>query len=281
MKNYLRKFIFFLLLITFVFACNNAENKNKDTKSTENYYLLPVTHNFDSVQYVLAPSYSNYKNARKDGLSNTLFVFYPREIVGKTDTSVLINEFGDTVEMPNSLIIPMKYGEKAKKGDIVLTWWQKGTGMQRAIALNQNLSATPIVYYIDNQYSLYSSSNDINFWIDTLKPNSFIVLKDSIMPGRSLIFEHNLYIVISQNNDKILASSWAGTLKVISKDSCEFVPIKPNVEVGDSIFAPYIGIFFDAKVIQKWDDIGKIKAEIDFLDTTIESYVNIFDIIKR
>ncbi len=281
MKNYLKKNIFLILIAVFIFGCQDTEKNNttEDTK-TQNYYLLQVNYDLDSVTYVLAPSLANYKNARENGLSNTLFVFYPREFLGYTDTTVLLNEFGDTVEIPNSLIIPMHKGETAQKGDLVLTWWQKGTGMQRGIVLNDEPSTTPIVYYIDNQYTMYSSSNDINFWIDTLKENSFIVVKDSIMPGRSLIYNDNLYLVISQDADKIVASSWSGTLKVIDKDSCMFVPFGTDVEVGDSIYAPYIGIYFNGKVIQKWADIGKIKAEIDFLDTTIESYVNIPDIIK-
>ncbi len=280
MKN-----VIYLIIVLFVFVACNDELTNDNTDNvTEHYYLLKTDFNIDSGSYVLAPSKSSYDTALVNGLEYALFVFYPRIVMSQMPDSVKIDELGDTVVLPSSLIIPMQNNVKAYKGDMVLTWWQTGTGMQRAIVLSKDSTLTPVVYYIDNQYSLFSSANDINFWIDTLAPNSFLIIKDRIMSGRSMMVEEEyyttFYTVINVGQEKILGLNWAGTLNVFNKDEVKIIPLNTSFNVGDSVFVPYYGSYCSGTVKAVWNDIGKLTVDVLFIDEHIETYANMMDTYK-
>ncbi|MBN2662093.1 MAG: hypothetical protein JXR68_00465 [Bacteroidales bacterium] len=272
----------YILFLLITISCNSSDiDKNVQENETEAFYLLDIDADVISGEYALAPSKANYDTALVYGIEGSIFVFYPRKVIEKRKDSVVLYQIGDTVMLPNSLIIPIKPNQKATKGDVVLTWWQSGTGMQRAIVLNNDTSATPTVYYLDNQYSFYSSVTDINFWIDTLKPNSFILLKDEIMSGRSILVKKDyfsvFYTIINATNDKLLALSWAGLLEVFEKDDFTIIPLRQNFNVGDSVLVPYFGTFSKGIVKAVWPDIGKITAEILFIDENIDIYANMID----
>lgn len=272
---------FYILFLLIIVSCNSSEIENNDAQKKETFYLLDIDADVIAGEYALAPSKANYDTALVHGLESSIFVFYPRKVIEKIKDSVVLYQIGDTVTLPNSLIIPIKPNQKATKGDIVLTWWQSGTGMQRAIVLNSDTSLTPTVYYLDNQYSFYSSVTDINFWIDTLKANSFLVLNDQLMTGRSLIVKKDyfsvFYTIINVSQNKILALSWAGILEVFENNDYQIIPLKQNFNVGDSVFVPYLGTFSKGIVKAVWPDIGKITAEILFIDENIEIYANMID----
>jgi len=66
--------------------------------------------------------------------------------------SVIDFIFDDDTEIPNYMIIPIRPDESAKVGDIVLTWWQSGSGMKRAIVTNASDPTAPEVNYIDIEW---------------------------------------------------------------------------------------------------------------------------------
>jgi len=272
----------YILFLGFLISCNNTEIEDTNFNSTDdNYYLIDVSVEVDSDDYVLAPSKISYDSAIANGLEASIFVFYPRKVIQNFKDSVELYQIGDTVVLPASLIIPMNKNEKAIFGDYVLTWWQSGTGMQRAIVLNKDSSLTPTVYYLDNQYSFYSNITNISFWIDTLKPNSYIVLKDEIMPGKSIFVEKDyfsvFYTIINISEENILALSWAGLLEVIEKDKFSTIDLHQDFNAGDSVLVPYFGTFSKGVVKSVWNDIGKMTVEIFFIDEEIEIYVNMID----
>ena len=86
---------------------------------------------------------------------------------------------GQDIEMPNALIIPIPQGQTAKKGDIVLTWWQSGSGMERAIVTDDSNPASPKVCYLDMDWKDDGKgfANDHNN--EQLRPNTFTVLKNN------------------------------------------------------------------------------------------------------
>ncbi len=277
----MKKIAIILFILSFFISCSLPKKGNNKTNV---FFSTTKKIKVHAGDYVLAPSKANYDTAMLRGIENTLFVFYPRKVLGETDTSVILEEYGDTSNIPFYLVIPMQRNKKVIAGDIVLTWWQKGTGMQRAIVLNKDSSARPVVYYIDNQYSLYSPATNVNYWIDTLLPNSFLVIKDTLMPGRTVLEKSkdfsNSYLIVSISDKKILGLSWSGNIKILDKKDCIFVPFKKNIKAGDSVEVPYIGMYSRGKVISKWPDIGKLKVKIFFIDTTLETYANIADAIK-
>ncbi len=281
--------LIYILFILFIISCKNETNSkiNSDTSNIEKYYLIDIDADVDANDYVLAPSRKNFDSAFAKGLESTIFVFYPRKVVAKMQDSVVLYEIGDTIKLPNSLVIPLKKQQKATKGNIVLTWWQSGTGMQRAIVLNRDSSTTPTVYYLDNQYSFYSSVTDVKFWIDTLAPNSFTLLTQDTMSGRSMSvskeYYTTFYTIINCTKNKVLALSWAGTLELFDKSQCNLVPLYQEFNVGDSVSVPYLGTYSEGTVLSVWNDIGKITVKINFLDEKIETYANMIDtyIVER
>ena len=85
-------------------------------------------------QTVLSPE-GHYFAAidKKEDLSKATLIWYDKKVDKVGDGTVTITKFGEKREVPNALIIPLKKQQKAKKGDILLTWWQGGSGLQRAI----------------------------------------------------------------------------------------------------------------------------------------------------
>lgn len=277
-----KNIIFFIFIITIIFACNI---KKKENNATKDYFLIDITANIDSSnKLVLSPSSANFDSASANGLQNVLFVFYPRDVFANEGKYVLLNEYGDTVKMPASLVIPLPANKKVSKGQYVLTWWQKATGMQRAIVLNKDSSYRPIVFYLDNFTSPSSSKTMLLLNIDTLKKNSFLPISDSeIMSGRSFmdINDSSFNILINKSSDSIVGLSWAGFIKLVPISKCVFSNLYPSINIGDTVLLPYVGTYKKAVITKLWKDIGKVKANVFFLDTVFDTYANICDIIKE
>jgi len=281
-----KKILFVLLVSISLFSCKE-KNIKTETDSLTNIIkleLLGIDLNFDSASFVLAPSKSCYDSAQIKGLKYSLFVFYPRKYISSKEKFSLLEEIGDTVLIPDDLIIPLRKNQEVKQGDVLLTWWQSGTGMQRAIVLSAKNPLRPVVYYLDNQFYFYYDENDPTFWIDTLKENSYNILDEKWCSGRSIIVEQNgvssFYIVINSNTDKILALSWSGTVGIFDKKICKLIPLFQNFNKGDSVLAPYLGTYSKGVVKSTFKDIGKMKVEIQFYDTTMTSKVSIIDVLK-
>jgi len=278
----MEKYVIILFILYFFTSCSDLKEKNDNSDE----FLFKAINKIETQpgDYVLAPSKANFDTAKINGIENTLFVFYPRRVIEQTDSSVILDEYGDTSNLPFAFVIPMEREKKTIAGDILLTWWQNGTGMQRAIVLSKDSTTTPVVYYLDNQYSLYAPATDIKYWMDTLMPNTFLVLSKSVMLGKAITPKNeefsNFYLILSVTGNKILGLSWSGNIQILDKDKCDIIPFKKEIDVGDSIKIPYIGMYSRGRVISKWEDIGKIKARIFFIDTIIETYANIADAIK-
>ena len=81
--------------------------------------------------YVLTPGYKMWQNslAAEDPKNETL-IYYNAKLSAAGDVESDVEFTFDGVQkMPNSLVIVIPKGQEAKKGDIVLTWWQTGSGI--------------------------------------------------------------------------------------------------------------------------------------------------------
>ena len=56
-------------------------------------------------------------------------------------------------KVPNAYIVAIPPKQTAKKGDIILTWWQSGSGMNRAIVIDDTDASTPVVRYLDIDFN--------------------------------------------------------------------------------------------------------------------------------
>lgn len=265
-----------LIIAGLVFACggkspkqteNTANQDAPPSENTQNDGKIDPFKGFpkDAItanpgDYVLTPSVNWQKDATEKGPEKVTFIFYSQKMAeaGKEYSKIdFISKKGE--EIPNYMIIPIKSGQKAKKGDIVLTWWQSGSGMNRAIVTDDANPAEPMVNYIDIDWNNPAKNKDkvgIGQMSEKLKANSFHVIKDMWESGTSVaVKEDTKYThatVIKVSGDKVLTIGFAGKMKVCKKSDCVPIPVKLNVKAGDAVQVPWVGTFKNSKV-QKVD----------------------------
>jgi len=276
--------LFFFVIFTLTGCESNKNNSNNTISGIENLEINntkkkqdgKIPYNFPAVattakmgEYVLAPSFSFIEDAWT-GKSST-FNFHSRKCleVGKVESKLY--EIGEEVMIPNSLIIPIPAGETVANGDIVLTWWQSGSGMCRAIIVDATNSKSPIAKYLDIDFDNNTTNKNgvpIGQMDEQLEPNTFTKITSTWQAGTSIAILENgnysHYKIIRIENDKILASGWAGKLAVFQKADCIAIPIRLELVAGDKIQVPYIGNFIEG-VVKKYDKkIGRVFVEIIF-----------------
>lgn len=224
--------------------------------------------------YVLTPSLTWQKDATTgDALAQT-FIFYNAKMSEAGDGYSLVDfTFDGEQEIPNYMIVPIKSGQTAKKGDIVLTWWQSGSGMQRAVVTDASNPAEPEVNYIDIDWDNPAKTDEgVGFGQrkETIKPGSFHVLTSEWAPGTTVAVkngaDYKAATVISVSGDKVLTLGFAGKMAMYAKSECTPLPVVPNVKVGDVVQAPWVGTFKSVKV-QKVDKVmGRVWTDDPFSD---------------
>ncbi len=185
-------------------------------------------------------------------------IFYNRKMSAPGEFESEIDDFGKKVMVPNAYIIALPKGQKAKVGDIVLTWWQSGGGMFRAIVTEAANPAEPTVRYLG-----MSPREDKS---DKLKPDTFVVLKDAWQPGSMVAAKTadgktEAAMIIRVNGDKVLIRGFAGKMKVVPKADLTPVPSNPNVKAGDKVKAAFFANFDDGVVVSVDAAAGKITVK--------------------
>lgn len=254
---------------------NNKTNdkENKDTTSTTTTDEVKKDGKIDPFKgfpndaitakvgdYVLTPSENWQKDATEKGPEKVTFIYYSQTIaeVGNEYSKIdFLSSKG--VEIPNYMIIPIKSGQTAKKGDIILTWWQSGSGMKRAIVTDASNPSEPMVNYIDISWTNPAKNNEgvgIGQQTEKIKANSFHVINNIWEAGTSVAVKdggsYKQATVVKVSGDKVLTIGFAGVMKVYAKADCTPIPIIPNVKAGDQVQVPWVGTFKNTKV-QKVD----------------------------
>ncbi len=271
------KLLIITTAVTTFLSCGNStkstgDSEKKDSIKTEketskndgkidpfkDFPKDPITAN--AGDYVLTPSENWQRDATDKGADKVTFIFYDQKIASVGNEYSKIDFMSNKgVEIPNYMIIPIKSGQTAKKGDIILTWWQSGSGMKRAIVVDASNPSEPIVNYIDidwNNPAKNSAGIGIGQQSEKIKPNTFQVINNMWDAGSSLAAkegnDYKLVTVIKVSGDKVLTSGFAGKMKVYNKSDCTPIEIKPNVKAGDKVQIPWVGTFKNSKV-QKVD----------------------------
>ena len=282
LKN--KSFLFIIFILTSFFISGSC--KEKTDKGGEIPFDFPIVEtSAKKNEYVLAPAYEFMKEAKEKGADSARFIFYSRKCLSTDKYESKLLEYFDTIIMPNSLIIPINAGATAKKGDILLTWWQTGSGMQRAIVVNDSIPESPVVKYLDIDYENPTPLDDtlvIGRIPERLMPNSFVVLTEELQPGTTFVHDDlgilASYQVIRIADDKILALGWVGEVRVFNKAECIAIPINPEINVNDKVQVLYIGSYSDGTVIKADKQNGRYTVVVDFAgekDTIIVAIGNI------
>lgn len=236
--------------------------------------------------FVLVPSYSWLQDAADKGAESTNFIWYTQKMAAPDKENSEVQFMSERRKVPNAYIVAIAPGQKAKTGDVVLTWWQTGSGMQRAIVIDDKEPAMPVVRYLDIDYENPAKASDkvtgIGKMDEKIQPDTFVKLKDwdagttvAVQDGANL----KKAKVIRVAGDKVLAADQMGKLKIYLKASCKPVAIIPNVKEGDRVKAPRYGQNFDNATVARVDPkIGRVFVKFD--GQTEEKAIPFGDVIK-
>ena len=210
--------------------------------------------------YVLAPSYNWIKDAAEKGTDAVSFIWYVQKMATPDKENSELQFLSERRKVPNPYIVAIPPKQTARKGDIVLTWWQTGSGMQRAIVVDDADASRPIVRYLDITYDNPARSRDGSTTIgkmdERLVPDSFVKLKawDS---GTTVAVQdganQKAVKVIRVAGDRVLTLDGAGKLKVFPKQNCQPAPVTPVVNAGERIKAPRYGQTFASATVSSVD----------------------------
>lgn len=167
------------------------------------------------------------------------------------------DSFKKKYKVANAYIIAIPKGQKAKVGDVVLTWWQSGGGMMRGYVTDATNPAEPTVRYLG-----MSPREDKS---DKLKPDSFVVVNSEWAPGAPVLSKDangtEFAYVLRVNGDKVLISGFARKLRVRPKADLTPIAYKPAFKVGDEVKAAFFSSFDPATVIGIDAKTGKVTVK--------------------
>lgn len=255
--------------LAFISICTADEASRKAGKTPVDFPAVGTDASVN--EYVLAPSYQFIDQAFFNGPKRAMMVFYGATVVHTgRKASHLRSLGGRKAFIPNSLIIPLKHGATAKFGDVVLTWWQSGSGMKRAYVINAEDPQRPIVRYIDIKLDNPAKRKGVPIGQleEQLKPNSFVRLTQPWQPGTmvatAVAGKFKKIQIIRIVGNKLLGLGFGGKLAVFDKEKCYPIPIIPDVKQNDTVMFSHIGVFRKAKV--QWVDttIGRVFLQFSF-----------------
>lgn len=288
----MKKYLFFAIALPLAMTLSSCGNNSQKEKKTDNGNAEPATTevvetpepeeakepgfpwnypegikngNLEEGQYVLSiHSFYPSKLIESENPANETYIFYSATLSTVGDTKSSVKYFGDDIEMPNSLIIPIPKEQTAKKGDIVLTWWQSGSGLQRAIVTDASNPTMPKVNYLDLSYKDDGTGFANDHANEQLKPNSFVVLNNGEwQPGAQIITSSNeAGTLISCTDDKVLVSGFAGKIAVYKRSDCKVIPSNQNLKAGDEVMAIFTSSYNTGYTVKKVDQkIGRVWVE--------------------
>ena len=200
------------------------------------------------------------KIEKNEDLTKSVLIWYDRKM---EDAGAEKSDVGrsDKQLVPNALIIPLLKHQKAKKGDILLTWWQSGSGLERAIVIDDSNPEEPVAVYLD-QYWRDNPDDERNQKLaqgEKLKPNTFHIIKDGEwQPGATVAYREDgqwkYGILMNVDGDKVLLSVFASHLTATTKNRCKLIPFNEKLKVGDKVWMKFVDGFSEGYVVQKIDE---------------------------
>jgi hypothetical protein len=226
--------------------------------------------------FVLCPSKETIIEMSQPNVKDPIVIYYTSKMIkpGATESEVESLYSGGTYTVPNAYLITIPAGQKAKVGEVLLTWWQTGSGMMRAIVTDASNPSEPTVRYLDRL-----SDQDK---LEKLKPDSFVKLSQLWQPGTSVAIKGGSRLEHSQvlhvGGDKVFVKGWGGKVKLVNKADCTAVPINPQVKAGDKVKAMIFGSFVDATVVSVDEKLGKVVVKQD--GQSEEKVIDFGDVMK-
>ncbi len=272
----MKKNIIFFLLIILLVSCHNNQDKQNPEKA---FYVKTGIKDPDIAlqngQIVLAPP-EKFVQDYLNNDTNTFLAFYPQVVDSTGQYISRLKEYDTIAYIPNALIIPLGKCQNVKKGDFVLTWWQSGTGLQRAYVI-KSLDTALVIKYLDLEWL---SPEDLSNSVDTINKNKCRLISRPLDPGTSIQVKNGMqseyYMVINTVGSHIIALSWAGEMKIFDKNQVQPNNVKKDLFFGAKVTVPMYGIYIPGQVVAVKD--GFAAVEVKFLDKKDTLNVPIIDI---
>ncbi|MBR6181616.1 MAG: hypothetical protein IKQ77_10430 [Prevotella sp.] len=213
-------------------------------------------------QTVLSP-YTYYPQAVKEGKppKEAVLIFYDTTVKNVGEEKSTLATYNGEVEMPNALIIPLPNNAKAKKGDVVLTWWQSGSGLERAIVVDDSNPLEPKVCYLDQRWPDNPESPKLaeKKKGESLKPSSFAVIKDKQWQSGAQVAIHkdNEWLagtLIHVEGSKVLVLGFGSKVEAYDKADVRLIPFKEKIKVGDEVWATWVNTYRPGYVVTHVDN---------------------------
>jgi hypothetical protein len=292
----MKKNLLLLASILFLFSCGNKgaeskkensepEKKVQDEPSTgvgAEYKEFPdVVYELKEGDFVLAARMRNVKELFKksDGTAKSkpegVLIYSREQVISSKPKSSVVSTL-DKEELDHRFVIPLPKGQKAKKGDILLTWTQINPDskvkaysptLTRAIVTDDSNPAQPKVAFL----SEYKFPKKEVREVVTLAENSFIVLKDDFVVGNMVYadagFGKGVFQIMAVAGDKLLLLDLASHVFVKNKSECKLTLFKPtDLKAGDKVQ------FHDTKLVDA--TVKEIDAEKGQIGLTYKEYPN-------
>jgi hypothetical protein len=237
-------------------------------ESPFNYPIVSTTAR--AGDYVLAPSKTFVDEAFARGGDKQTFIFYggwmrePGPSESKVESLTRMKAM-----IPNALIVPIRRGEHVEPGNVVLTSWASGSGLQRAIVVSGGTPESPTVRYLDMDLDNPSGWGRKE---DTLPPSTFQRLDKPGELGTTLACtegSRRLRFILTHATgnapgDKLLVLGHGGRMRVVTRGECKELPIVPPVKRGDLAVVPVAGAFVEGQVTKVDPVIGRVWVEYEF-----------------
>lgn len=217
-----------------------------------------------SHDFALVPSRTSIEGAFERGIEEQTFVYLAAQLeeIHEKDSRVrwLSKQRGF---VSNALIIPLRRAELARPGDVVLTSWASGSGMQRAIVVPGGSPESPKVRYLD-----LPGDGPVAMEPDALPKDTFHVLKAPFEVGSTIAcrrdgrVEH--LIVVKRLGERALVLGFGGKMRAVETSACVPLPLVPDVKPKDRVFVPNLGAFVPAEVESIDTSQGRVLARLDF-----------------
>ena len=254
-------------------------------ESPFNYPIVSTT--AKAGDYVLAPSKTFIDEAFARGGEKQTFIFYGGWMREPGNRESKVESLSRMKAMiPNSLIVPIRRSERVDPGDVVLTSWASGSGLQRAIVIEGGTPERPSVRYLDMDLENPSGWGKKP---DSLPPNTFHRLNNPGAVGTTLACTEGSrrlrFILIHSSgdapSDKLLVLGHAGLMRVATRSDCQALPLVPEVKRGDLAVLPVAGAFVEGKVIRVDPTIGRVRIEYRFAGATNEEAVGFTNVAAK
>lgn len=223
-----------------------------------------------SGEFILSPAIEGIRNGVSKGKEG-IYTFNRQKLIAADKEMSEVDFSNAKVKVPNAFIVALPAGQKAKNGDLLLTWMTPFASMTRALVVDAANPAEPIVRYLDVDYDMAVKGGDgktnVGQSNEKLKADSFVKISDPFDPGMTVAIKSGSELkhdtVIRVAGDKVLVKGWVGGLEVVDKKDCQPVPFVPAVKTGDKVKAERMGRYAAATVARVDAKIGRVFVRFD------------------